>query len=71
MTKSKRDIVEDIIERMDKARLENEGGYPSQYTFINVSKKTFVAIATAYSNEPELILMDVNEFIEKYDYWLD
>ena len=71
MTKSKRDIVEDIIERMDDARLENDGGYPCQYEFVSASRKTFVAIATVYSNDPELILMDINEFIEEYDYWLD
>lgn len=60
---SLRDKATAILERCDKARLDFQGGYPSEWTFL----AGHVVWATVGDQDrPELVVLKVPEFIQRY-----
>jgi hypothetical protein len=57
-----------IVECKDGARIGNHGGYPSCVRFIG---DLIVIASVEGSNEPDLTVMPVAEFVEENQHWLE
>lgn len=62
------EIVDGIIELQDQSRIDMAGGYPSDY----IVRGSILYQATLdYKEQPELIVKDIEEFIEENGVWLE
>lgn len=66
---SSRQQIRLIIDWLDEARFEYQGGYPSQFAI----RKDEVIVATINDEDkPELIIMGIEEFLHEYRWtWKD
>ena len=59
--------VEAIIDALDGARFDTQGGYPSQWVIEN--GKVYWA-SVDHGGGPDLTVLPVDEFIATYRHWL-
>jgi hypothetical protein len=56
--------AETIIEAYDESRMQNQGGYPSQYQFLG---RHVVWATVDHDDAPDLTVLPLREFVETHE----